>query len=44
MRKISNALEHNESLEQMTSKLGKTVKLISLGIDGRYPGNLKKPA
>lgn len=35
MRRISNTVEHNESLEQVTSKLGKTVKLISLGIGGR---------
>lgn len=35
MRRISNHVEHNDSLEQVTSKLGKSVRLISLGTDGR---------
>jgi len=35
MRRISNSVEHNDSLEQVTSKLGKSVRLISLGTGER---------
>lgn len=35
MRRISNSVEHNNSLEQVTNKLGKSVRLISLGTGRR---------
>lgn len=42
MRRINNPGEHNEFLEQVTSKLRKIIRLIRLGTDGRQPGNPKK--
>lgn len=35
MSRISNSVEHNNSLEQVTNKLGKSVRLISLGTGER---------
>lgn len=35
MRRINNPGEHNDFLEQVTSKLRKIIRLIRLGTDGR---------
>lgn len=42
MRRMNNPEEHNDFLEQVTSKLRKIIRLIRLGTDGRQPRNLKK--